>query len=73
MTPGVVEIERQRFRVPRDADPETVVVRVRTLPNFIDCAGRRSDVAGSPVKLIGVTPLKPGLPLFTPNAFTLWF
>src|ERR1700722_20209322 len=40
MTPGVVEIEHQRFRVTRDADQETVVIRDRTIPNFINCAER---------------------------------
>src|SRR3984885_7936890 len=40
MTPGVVEIEHQRFRVTRDADEETVVIRDRTIPHFIDCAER---------------------------------
>ena len=34
MTPGVVEVERQRLRMTGETDDETVVVRDRSVANF---------------------------------------
>src|SRR5271163_3945434 len=38
MTPGVVEVERQRLRMTRDTDDKTVVVRTRPITDLRSCA-----------------------------------